>query len=173
MYLHAVRRCLPLLLVVVILSGALNAQDSAVSDKPQQAEKLQQPTREQLQALYMEYLKKEGYVPEIDEDGDVMFKYNGGTYFVAVDEEDLEFFQVVFPNFWEIESVSERQQALEACDKSNRDSKVSKIYLMGDNTWGAVEIFVQRPDGFKPVFKRAMSALENGVETFVKEMRGE
>lgn len=128
-------------------------------------------SKAELQSLYMEFLTEEGYKPEIDSDGDVQFKHEGRNYFIQVDENDLEFFRLVFPNFWEIESEEERVQVLAAADVSNAKSKVSKVFTVRDNTWASIEIFVSKPELFKGVFKRSMSALQNGVANFVNKMK--
>lgn len=39
-----------------------------------------------------------------------------------------------------IESQKERAYVLAAADASNAESKVSKIYTVKDNVWGAVEL---------------------------------
>ena len=70
-----------------------------------------------LQTLYLDFLSGEGMEGSIDADGDVQFRYNDRTYFIEVNEEDNEFFRVVLPNIWPIESVSEGLQVVQACDE--------------------------------------------------------
>jgi hypothetical protein len=136
----------------------------------------QEPTRQnlskaELQRLYMDFLTAEGYQPNVDQDGDVKFKREGKTYFIAVSEADPAFFRVVLAGIWPIESEKERAQVLVAADESNAKSKVSKVFTVKDNVWVSIELFVSRPEEFKGVFKRAMSALDNGVRNFAKKMR--
>jgi hypothetical protein len=121
--------------------------------------------------MYGEFLKSQGYAPEVDSDGDVRFKKEGRTYFVAIDEDDEEFFRVIFPNFWKIESEDERRRVLVACDHSNSLSKVAKVYMVEDNVWASIELFFGDPEDFKSVFERSMGALQNGVANFVQKMR--
>jgi hypothetical protein len=147
-------------LVVLTSPGVLVAQDSEY-------------TREQLQELYMEYLKEEGYLPMIDQDGDVAFKAEGRNYFIQVNETDPEFFRLAFPNFWEIESEEERVRAFAAASQASFETKVAKVYLVNDNTWASTEIFVAKPEDFKPLFKRSLSALKVSVDTFAEAMRAE
>jgi hypothetical protein len=128
-------------------------------------------SKAQLQRLYTDYLSEEGYRPEVDSDGDVRFKREGRLYFIGVSEEDPEFFRVVLANIWPIESEKERAQVLVAADESNAKSKVAKVYTVRDNVWVCVELFVARPEDFKGVFRRAMSALDNGVAIFVEKMK--
>lgn len=124
-----------------------------------------------LQKMYMDYLTDEGFRPEIDSDGDVQFKAEGKTYFINVVEDDPTYFRVVLANIWPIESEEERAQCLVAVDYSNAKSKVAKSYLVKDNIWVGIEIFIPEADDFKEIFKRSMGALNNGVTHFVTKMR--
>ncbi len=123
-------------------------------------------TKKGLQDLYMKYLVEEGFQPKVDGDGDVVFKREGGTYFIRVSENDPQFFSLVFPNFWLIESEAERLRVYAAANLSNGVTKVCKIFTMKDNVWAAVELFVASPPDFKGVFRRSMSALDGGRANF-------
>lgn len=129
--------------------------------------------RAELQQMYMDYLKGEGYKPEIDSDGDVGFKKEGRYYYVSIQaqEKDPEFFRLVFPKFWKIESEKERSQVLAAADQANAIAKVSKVYTQDDNVWASAEILVDRPEHAKAVFKRALATVENAVSTFLTKMK--
>ena len=130
-------------------------------------------TKEQLQKMYVDYLKSEGFSPSLDDDGDVMFKYEGGTYFIIVDEKDQEFFAVLYPNFWEIESENEREQALLAAKEATRSAKVAKVYLIEDNTDVSLsaEVFLKTPSDFKGIFHRMMSSMTAARKVFVDKMQ--
>ncbi|MEO8589186.1 MAG: hypothetical protein ABI432_07455 [Flavobacteriales bacterium] len=124
-----------------------------------------------LQKMYMDYLDGEGYKPEIDSDGDVQFKAEGKTYFINVLEDDPTYFRVVLANIWPIESEEERQQVLVAVDYSNAKAKVTKSYMVKDNVWVGIELFLPKAEDFEAVFARSMSALSNGTTHFVTRMR--
>lgn len=124
-----------------------------------------------LQKMYMDYLTDEGYKPELDSDGDVQFKAEGKTYFINVVPDDPTYFRVVLANIWPIESEDERAQCLIAVDYSNAKAKVTKSYLVKDNIWVGIELFLPEASDFKGVFRRSMSALTNGVSHFVSKMR--
>lgn len=124
----------------------------------------------ELQNMYMDFLKDEGIEGWVDSDGDVQFEYNERNYFIEVNENDNEFFRVVLFNIWPIESNSEAVQVAFACDAVNREMKVAKAYTTSDNVWIACELFVGRPEHFKPVFMRCLSSIDSGVDKFVEEM---
>ena len=122
--------------------------------------------------LYMDYLVEEGFRPTVDSDGDVTFKAEGGLYCIDIDENDDEYFRILYPNFWKVESEQERTRVISASNYATMVTKVAKVYLRSDDkdTCAAVEMFVNPPENFKPVFARAMRALRSSVKTFVEKM---
>lgn len=128
-------------------------------------------TRSELTEMYRAYLAEEGYVPHMEDNGDVTFKFEGGLYILMVAEDDPEYFRLAYPGFWEIENEEERlrvnQAALQACI----DIKVAKVYPLGDNTWAAVELFCNPPDNFKSVLQRSLRAIQSAVDCFSDHLR--
>lgn len=124
-------------------------------------------------SIYMDYLEREGYRPIIDDDGDVVFKEEGRTYYVDVDTEDEMFFRLVMPNFWSIESGEELARVLIAANYASMKTKVVKVYVRSDDkdTIASIEMFLGKPEDFTAVFRRALSALKAGVANFVEKMR--
>ena len=119
----------------------------------------------------MAHLAREGYKPEIDKDGDVRFKKEGGTYFVQLDASDQLFFRVGFPNFWPIESEDERLRVYAACNRTNATIKVAKVFAIKDNVWGSLELLLQEPGDFEALFERGVILLQHAVSMFANEMR--
>jgi hypothetical protein len=122
---------------------------------------------------YVDILAAEGYRPQMDEDGDVIFKSEGLTFVIITEEEDEEYVSLVLPNFWSIESEEELARVLKAANEVNRSIKVVKIFVRkdGKNTWAAVEMFVKSPESFNLVFERALRALKGAVARFAELMR--
>lgn len=141
---------------IVMVSAALNAQMS----------------RKQMQDMYVSYLRGEGYQPSIDSDGDVMFKAEGFTLYIIVDNEDPESFRILFPNFWEIESAAEKTKAYVVANYINRTTKVAKVYINSQETWVSMDanIYVEEPDDFEPHFRRMIQLLLSEVGEFRDEM---
>jgi hypothetical protein len=131
----------------------------------------ERPSKAQLQQMYSDYLREEGFSPKVDEDGDVGFKFEGGNYFIDVDESDPMYFSLVYANFWEIEDGEERAKVLEAANETSRTKKVIKVYAQQDNVWASVEIFLPAPDQFQGVFNRSLTALRDGKNEFISQMR--
>ena len=131
-------------------------------------------TKEELKTAYMKLLQEEGYSPIAEDNGqvvDVVFKHEGGIYFIRLYPNDQEFFQLVYPNYWKIKSEAEMKKALAAADYSNATSKVAKTQIISSNIWSTVELLIISPDQVKPILKRALSTLQQGVYNFTQKMR--
>ncbi|WP_257658969.1 YbjN domain-containing protein [Parapedobacter lycopersici] len=142
--------------VFLIGVGAVNAQSS----------------RSDLQKMYVSHLQKQGYQPEIDSDGDIEFKAEGNTFYIIVDEDDLESFRILYPSFWEIESLSEKAQVYNVVNYINRTTKIAKAYLNSseDNVSMDVNIFIAEPEDFKPHFRRMVNLLIAERREFIDKM---
>ena len=123
--------------------------------------------------MYVQHLMNEGYRPTIDGDGRVIFKHEGGTYFIQVDPKDDHYFQLVFPSFWSIDSSDELAHATMAANHATALTKVAKVFVLasGDQVSATIELFLERPDSFEGVLGRAMSALRAGVTNFAEKMK--
>ena len=128
-------------------------------------------TKEELAAVYRNFLVEEGFSPSIDEDGDVVFKYEGKHFYIPVDEDDEEFFRLLFAPFWSIESEDERRMVCAAACEATEKVKVAKIFPHGENVLGSVEMFLPEVEDFKPVFQRALGCLSTAVGVFVEAMK--
>lgn len=127
-------------------------------------------TKQERAEMYRSYLVDEGYAPKIDDDGDVAFKFEGRSYYIAVSADDEHYFRLVFPAFWQVESEEERERMKTAALHATAETKVAKVFLVRDNTWASVEMFCAPPEVFKPVFQRSLRALSAAAETFRTKM---
>ena len=138
--------------------------------KPTSKERSLDMTKQERAEMYRSYLAGEGYSPEIDDDGDILFKYEGHSFFIEVAEKDEEYFRVVFPNFWSIESEAERQKVSQASLHATHVTKVAKVFPVQDNTWAAIEMFCSPPEVFKASFRRCLIALQVSTKNFKEKM---
>lgn len=120
---------------------------------------------------FADFLRSEGYLPKIDDDGDIVFKFEGGTYLIILDDADPQYFRILFPGFWELESPSERLKAEQIAFKVTAETKVAKVYLVRDNTWAAIEAFYASVDHAQAAFPRSMQALRSIARAFSEGMR--
>jgi hypothetical protein len=121
--------------------------------------------------VFSDFLKDEGYSPKIDDNGNIVFKVEGLSYVIILDDKDEEFFRILFPGFWNIKNPDERLKVERAALKATEETKVAKVLPVGDNTWASIEIFSSSIDNTKSVFYRSLRALQAAVGTFVQEMR--
>ncbi|GBU29204.1 hypothetical protein R84B8_02768 [Treponema sp. R8-4-B8] len=130
----------------------------------------QQLTKAELQIIYFEYLCKEGYNPSIDKDGDILFKVSGNSYFIIVDENDPQFFQVYMG--FKMDTIS-TEDALNAVNYSNRCSKVVKVYFSADRKVVSItaELLLNDPKDFIPVFSRTISLIQNAENNFISQLK--
>jgi hypothetical protein len=131
----------------------------------------QQPwTKADLQSIYIDYLHQEGYLPSIDIDGDIQFKVEGNNFFIIVDKDDLQFFQIYMG--FSLSSISQ-EDAINAANYSNRSSKVVKIAFSPDKNVVSItaELLLNDPRDFMPVFSRAISLMKNAENNFMTRIR--
>ncbi len=85
--------------------------------------------------------------------------------------EDPEFFRLVMPNIWPIESEMERLQVLKAMDIANARIKVAKIYMVEDNIWVGVENLQRQIGDFEAYFDRSIELIQQCILYFQEEMQ--
>ncbi|MCL2181709.1 MAG: hypothetical protein FWB83_11360, partial [Treponema sp.] len=104
-------------------------------------------SKAQLQNMYVNYLRGEGYSPTIDSDGDVNFTAQSQRFYINVMENDLQSFQIVMTNFLDIGSASNRLRALEAASAVTRTRPVTRLYLTSSGRIAIDSfIFLARPE---------------------------
>lgn len=74
------------------------------------------------------FLKLEGYVPSIDEDGNIEFKKEGSTYFVIVVDDEAPFY-VQFSYYLGMDEDTDQVAMLKAMNETNRDNRCIKCFI--------------------------------------------
>ena len=118
-----------------------------------------------------DYLAEEGYRPSVKKE-DILLDYRGWRVIVGNDQDDTDYFYVLIPYFWEIESDSERAMALEAASEVTGRFKVSKVWLTSDrtNVSAMTGAFSKTPEAFCEVVGRHISIATASVEAFRSRM---
>ena len=128
-------------------------------------------TLQELQAVYLSYLAREGFTARLNEDGDiVVVKVDGRTFLVFLDEEDPEFFLLAYPRFYKVESDLDRQNALAACERVAATVRVSKAFLRNGYAWASYEARYTPLTGFEPIFPRALRSLRAAAAVFMDHL---
>lgn len=76
----------------------------------------------------MATLEKMGYRPELDNDGDILLRYQMKRIFVLTGDEDDSYVSVMLSQFHEIEEGKETL-VLAVCNKMTRELKLAKVYV--------------------------------------------
>jgi hypothetical protein len=87
-----------------------------------------------------DYLSREGYRPEIDEDNDVAFKVQGYTFYVDNDPKDPTLLRIYAPYIYEVDLEDENDidNALLACNDFTRNKKLVRAAI---NSGGGVTLY--------------------------------
>ena len=78
--------------------------------------------------LIIQILEKLGFKPEIDDDGDIMVRYQMKSIYVFVGDEEDSYVAVLLPQFHEIED-GEETLVLATCNKMTRELKLAKVFV--------------------------------------------
>ena len=106
----------------------------------------------------LEFLKTQGFCPEVDEHGGIIFKYQMATFLFINNDEDEEFFQLAMPHIYQV-TDDNRDIVLEAANKTNTSMKVAKISVMDDSVWAFFEILLDQSPDVKDIIPRALNIL--------------
>ncbi len=120
--------------------------------------------------LVKEYLASEGYRYNIDDDGDIHFKYEGIDLFFTVNTDDQSYFRLIMPAIYKLED--NREKVLEAINTVTRDLKVLKAFLVEDYLWLSVELFIDSSPELGDFFPRCMGLFKAGREKMAAEIFG-
>jgi Putative bacterial sensory transduction regulator len=123
--------------------------------------------------IYLDYLREEGYRPELDKDGDVVFKHERVTFIIFANEDDEQYFKMMIPYFWELETAEETDRAMRVMMRLNREYKAAKFCETGEDVSLFVECFYETADGFKSVFARYVDLLSSALREFRQLMQEE
>lgn len=118
-------------------------------------------------------LKNEGYLPSIDDDGDILVKVQGLAFYVMASDTDDMYLRVLLPSFWSLDSEQEFAKAHFVANKLNKEYKVGKIFLSKDNTYASCELFINKDDVYlNKILLRLFQLLFSMRKDFADEMNG-
>ena len=135
-------------------------------------------SKEELQQMYLSYLRSQSISATVDSDGDIEFRFEGVhfnalTFWIIVNEEDQQFFQIVILNCYSLDTENEKLLAPVAAAIATRRADVVKIYLnsSGTNVHASAEAYVAKPADFRAIFHKLMRELDEVMYIFLNEMR--
>ena len=113
----------------------------------------------------LEFLRTQGFCPEVDQHGGIIFKYQMATFLFINNDEDEDFFQLTMPYIYDV-TDDNRDIALEAANKTNSSVKVCKINVVDTSVWAVFEIFLDQTPEVKDIIPRALNCLMTARQTF-------
>ncbi|MDG2343082.1 MAG: hypothetical protein P8L23_00710 [Flavobacteriales bacterium] len=118
--------------------------------------------KKEIRKNYMFHLHEQGYRPEIDDDGDVKFKYEGKTYFLLVKTPTV--FTVA--RYLEAKDAC-KENVYEILSKTTREFwNVTLTPLKGcDAILFSSRSFLSKPEDFKDIFEISINSVKNAVST--------
>jgi hypothetical protein len=128
-----------------------------------------QAAKRELQSRYVEYLRQEGYVPSIDDDGDIRFIVSEYIYFIPIDGNDPSYFQIVLGLTMDTVPLEE---LIGAVNSVNRSVKAAKVSIPPDRQAVIItaERILDKPDDFKAVFKRLLLVIKTAAERLFSQL---
>ncbi len=120
--------------------------------------------------LILEYLRNEGYRPNVDDDGDINFKCTGLTFLVLKDDNDEDFIRICLPYICEVNDDN-RIAVLEACHNLCLMRKVIKAFIVNNHVWVVFEILADSTPEVSDFVPRAIDMLQQGREFFYKSLQ--
>ncbi|MBO5805435.1 MAG: hypothetical protein J6R10_01070 [Tidjanibacter sp.] len=120
--------------------------------------------------LVFNYLREQGFRPQIEEGKRIVFEYQNGTFIYFFNDDDESFFQLALPGILQVTDAN-RYMALEAISKLALDRKVIKGGLMGDRVWLLAEILLDHTPDVADLMPRLLNMLMGGWDFFNKAMR--
>ncbi len=121
--------------------------------------------------IYKKWLSENGLIYNVDEDGDLHFKYQMCNFYIMNPHNDKLFLQVMLPNIWSIDSEEERTNALIVANKLNMQRKALKVFITQESTILTVEMFIDNTPDVEDFMERILNILIQGREGFAEGMR--
>ena len=119
--------------------------------------------------MVFEYLQTQGLMPRIDEDNDIIFKYQMLTFIYFNNDEDEQFFRLALPGIFDVTDEN-RTTVLEAMNEVNKRMKVVKAYIPRDDVWVAAEIMMDSTPELDDLVPRLLNILTGARREFYDQI---
>lgn len=117
----------------------------------------------------------EGFRPEIDQDGDVKFKWEGRLYFLRLDEDDQSFIRVCAINI--APALNHIELAHRCCNEVNANIKIAKAFTIDKGgrpvVWVNAECRYKSTEAFRQQLLNLLGGVRAGVNYFHETLEGE
>lgn len=123
-----------------------------------------------LRTEILNFLKEEGFTPEIDSDGDIKFKRQGGVYFVVISDANTSPMYVALEEYISApERYSETVLRLASEKLTERYKAIKCNYIASSKTLRlAGEMFLRSSEPFKEVFYKLVSIMDTVEDKIIE-----
>ena len=121
--------------------------------------------------LVKNYLSQEGFYHEVDSDGDIKFKFEGLPMLFYGDKDDPLFFRLIIPGAYTVEN--NRIQVLEAINETTKEYKVAKGFLVNDDLWVSIELFLDESPEIDDIMPRCCEIMKQYIISIAHRIQGE
>lgn len=112
------------------------------------------------------FLQEEGFVPELDSDGDIKFKREGTTLFISVSSTDSSPMYVTFSAYYSYGSTVSKNKLEKVVHEVNKYKGI-KIYINSESYIVRAEMYLRESEAFCNVFNK----LAKQITSASKEIR--
>ncbi|MFC4427157.1 hypothetical protein [Deinococcus navajonensis] len=123
-------------------------------------------------AAALDFLAEEGFRPALDDEGDVIFKYEGHTYLLltASDEPTV---LTLLPFFWPLDDAAERARAMAAAMYAHRHVRIGRVTVLEENVSASVNAYLPDESSFRAVLLSSLEGLKYLSIEFRKHMHAQ
>ena len=121
--------------------------------------------------LFKKWFTDNGIIFNIDDDGDLHFKYQMCDFYILDSKDDQQFLEVMLPHIWQIDNEEELFKANSIANKLNRQRKALKVFTTDTNTILTVEMVLDKTPDVDDFMERILDILIQGRLSFAEEMR--
>lgn len=129
------------------------------------------PTRYAAEVL--EFLAEEGFRPSLDDEGDVVFKYEGSWYFLVTSRDDATYFALYHLRFWPLDDAAERLRAHEAAALAHMNIRIGRVTVLDDNVSASIDAYLPDDQAWRGLLMRNLSGLQALVRAFRESMHAQ
>ncbi len=112
----------------------------------------------------LSFMRQEGYLPNLDDDGDIHFKYNGDSYYLMIEEHEKYGFYIALRgmyNGYEGLTQEQKQTLQKVINSENQRKRCLKIFILDDLIVFTVETWITKVDNIQPFFNLYLEGLNN------------
>lgn len=119
--------------------------------------------------LMKQFLSSQGFQYEVDDDGDLVFKYQMRTFLYYANNDDQGYFQMAMPGIYDV-TEDNREGVLEATNSVSLKMKVAKAVVARDEVWLFTELLLDSSPEYDDIVPRVLNILMGAQREFYDQI---